>query len=188
MIIAQLERCLVPLERINALLGNAGAWLAAILIAVMATLVVVQVFFRYVLNSSLSWAEDLSLMLMIWMAFLIAPYAYRHSQHVVLDLIERIAAERITHIVHLFGCILTFCFLIYLVDVSIDYVASSTIRANAVPIQMRYVYVIMPIAFTMLAAATLEYALRSIIGVFDTANPTSRMPVVRQQEHQNGER
>lgn len=44
--------------------------IVATLLAVMTALILLQVFFRYVLNSPLVWAEELARLNMIWMAFL----------------------------------------------------------------------------------------------------------------------
>lgn len=54
-------------------------WSAIMLTAVMLVIMVVQVFFRYVLNDSIVWAEELSTFMMMWVAFLVAPVLYRSA-------------------------------------------------------------------------------------------------------------
>lgn len=56
-------------KRIDALVGRLGAVLTALSVALMAgyfVVVLLQVFFRYVLNESLFWAEELVRGLMVW--------------------------------------------------------------------------------------------------------------------------
>jgi TRAP-type C4-dicarboxylate transport system permease small subunit len=47
----------------------------------MAILVAVQVFFRYVLNQSLFWSEELARYLLVWLTFLGASCAYYRHAH-----------------------------------------------------------------------------------------------------------
>lgn len=53
----------------------------------MAMLVAVQVFFRYVLNQSLFWSEELARYLLVWLTFLGASCAYHRHAHPGVDII-----------------------------------------------------------------------------------------------------
>ena len=72
----------------------------------MALLVVVQVFCRYILNSSLFWSEELARYMLVWLSFIGATVAYYHHLHPGVDIItsrlspgrQRLAL-RIAHLV-----------------------------------------------------------------------------------------
>lgn len=51
----------------------------------MALIVANQVFFRYVLNQSLFWSEELARYLLVWLTFLGATVAYRRKLHPGID-------------------------------------------------------------------------------------------------------
>ena len=51
----------------------------------MAALVAVQVFFRYALNHSLFWSEELARFLLVWLTFLGASVAYHRRAHPGID-------------------------------------------------------------------------------------------------------
>jgi TRAP-type C4-dicarboxylate transport system permease small subunit len=59
-----------------------------VMMAVMATLVFVNVIARYVLNFSIIWAEEVSQYLMIWIAYLGAGLALREGRHVALEMLH----------------------------------------------------------------------------------------------------
>ncbi len=51
----------------------------------MAVIVALQVFFRYALNQSLFWSEELARYLLVWLTFLGATAAYRRKVHPGVD-------------------------------------------------------------------------------------------------------
>ena len=53
----------------------------------MTLVILVQVFFRYVLNNSFPWSEELARYLMVWMTFLTLPVVSRLGQHAALEII-----------------------------------------------------------------------------------------------------
>lgn len=54
-----------------------------------ALIMALGVFFRYVLNNSLTWSDELSLILFGWATFLAVATAYRHDKHFNIDLLVR---------------------------------------------------------------------------------------------------
>ena len=55
--------------------------------ALMVTVVAAQVFFRYALNHSLFWSEELARYILVWLTFLGASVAYRRGAHPRIDLL-----------------------------------------------------------------------------------------------------
>ena len=53
----------------------------------MALIVAAQVFFRYILNESLFWSEELARYLMVWLTFLGTSVAYRRRVHPSIDVL-----------------------------------------------------------------------------------------------------
>ena len=49
-------------------------------------IILAQVFYRYVLNDSLGWSEEVAKIMMVWSAFLVAPWAYRQGANVSIDM------------------------------------------------------------------------------------------------------
>ena len=59
----------------------------AILGITMAAVIILQVIFRYVLNHSLFWSEELARYLLVWLTFLGASSAYYRKVHPGIDLL-----------------------------------------------------------------------------------------------------
>lgn len=69
-----------------------NGWVERILFCLgisMALIVAVQVFFRYVLNQSLFWSEELARYLLVWLTFLGASVAYFRGAHPGVDVLHR---------------------------------------------------------------------------------------------------
>ena len=74
------------LAAVNAGVCGAGRVAAGMLLIAMTAIVLTQIVFRYLLNDSLIWTEEVSKTLMVWSAFLIAPWAYRYSANVRIEM------------------------------------------------------------------------------------------------------
>jgi TRAP-type C4-dicarboxylate transport system permease small subunit len=59
-----------------------------LMMAVMATLVFVNVVARYAFNFSIIWTEEVSQYLMIWIAYLGAGLALREGRHVAVEMLQ----------------------------------------------------------------------------------------------------
>lgn len=64
-------------------------WVIVICMALMATLVSAQVFFRYILSSSIDSADELSRLFFVWAMFLAIPHGIKSGVHVGIDVIAR---------------------------------------------------------------------------------------------------
>ncbi|UGB32227.1 TRAP transporter small permease [Metabacillus sp. B2-18] len=65
-------------------------WLLVAAFLFMVTLVFVQVIFRYVINDSLGWSEELSRYILIWIAWISASYAVRKNEHIRIEFIKNL--------------------------------------------------------------------------------------------------
>ena len=73
------------LSAFNAALLAAGRWIGTACVALMVAFILIQVFFRYVLNDAPAWTEEGARFLMLWMTGLMAPTAFRRGGFVSID-------------------------------------------------------------------------------------------------------
>lgn len=77
-------RLLISINTILLRVGRNVAWVA---LALMVFVILLQVFFRYILNNALNWPDEAARFLMLWMTGLIAPSAFRWGGFVAIDML-----------------------------------------------------------------------------------------------------
>ena len=92
---ALLTGLLLPFQVFNDVVLRVGRWVAIVAIGLMVLAILIQVFFRYVLNNALPWPDEAARFAMLWMTGLIAPMAYRRGGFVAIDMLVRALPERI---------------------------------------------------------------------------------------------
>ncbi len=93
---------LFPFQVFNDVVLRFGRWVAIVAIGLMVLAILIQVFFRYVLNNALPWPDEAARFCMLWMTGLIAPMAYRRGGFVAIDMAVRALPERVAAVLSLF--------------------------------------------------------------------------------------
>ena len=110
------------LEKINTFFLRIGRQFAWIAIFLMVVVIIIQVFFRYVLNSALPWPYEVARFLMLWMTGLIAPSAYRWGGFVSIDMLERFLPKIISTLLTLFLLIVSLFVLIIGLELGLKHI------------------------------------------------------------------
>lgn len=66
-------------------IDRGAEWLLSAIFAVAVCIALIQVFYRYGLNKSLSWSEEAQIFGHIWIVFLGIPVAYRRGAHMYIE-------------------------------------------------------------------------------------------------------
>ncbi len=132
---------------------------AVALFAAMVVVTTLGVFFRYVLNNALPWAEEADRYLFIWLSFVGASITMRRKGHIAVDLLLRYVSpawhHRLTLLAH--GCVLVFLGVVFWASVPVIELTSET-RATATDIPMSWVYFAAPVGCVLIALETLRLA------------------------------
>ena len=97
-----LHGLLRPIQMWNDLVLPVGRWISIAAIALMVLAILIQVFFRYVLNSALPWPDEAARFMMLWLTGLMAPLAFRSGGFVAIDMVVQAMPAKIGQIVSLF--------------------------------------------------------------------------------------
>jgi TRAP-type C4-dicarboxylate transport system permease small subunit len=132
------------------------------LFSAMVVVTTMGVFFRYVLNDALPWAEEADRYLFIWLSFVGASITMRYKAHIAVDLLLRYVSPAWQHRLALFaqGCVLVFLGMVFWASLPVIELTSET-RATATDIPMSWVYIAAPTGCVLIAVETLRLMART---------------------------
>lgn len=98
-----------------------------LMIAIM-VLTFVSVFFRYVLNNSIVWSEEILRYIMMWAVLVGAGLTTREDQHVCMDVLQNVLKRwpKIQAVHYFITRLIVFLFLLYLVGPTLDLIESAS--------------------------------------------------------------
>lgn len=105
-----LAACAGLLRRVSLAADRAARWLLAAIGLSMASVIALQVFFRYALNDSLFWSEGLGRTLLVWLTFVGASVAYRRGAHIGVDFFTGLLPAAPRRAVRLFATVACLAF------------------------------------------------------------------------------
>jgi len=146
-----------PLSKLNYTVANVAKNLAGGLLAVMLGMILAQVFFRYVLNDSLAWTEELAKFAMVWVACLVAPWAYRAHLNVSIQMFADALPAVLRRLTELLITLLVLliCGIFFLQSLEF-WQTGLSINASSVPVKLAYFYSCAPFAFGSICLVGLE--------------------------------
>jgi len=146
-----------PLGKFNYAVASVAKNLAGGLLALMLGMILAQVFFRYVLNDSLAWTEELAKFAMVWVACLVAPWAYREHLNVSIQMFADALPAILRRITELMITLLVIviCGIFFLQSLEF-WQTGLSINASSVPIKLAYFYSCAPFAFGCICLVGLE--------------------------------
>lgn len=151
------------LGRLNTALLWLGRQISWMLIGAMVLVILLQVFYRYVLNAALPWPEEAARALMVWMMALTAPSAYRWGGFVNITMISDSFPRGLRNLLAIVIYLLAAAILIVLLREAANHFSSGFIfRSSTLKIPLAWMYLAMSVCFGLLMSVNLELLLRSL--------------------------
>ncbi len=176
-------RGLFTLNTIILRLGRKLAWIS---IGLMVIIILIQVFFRYGLNSALPWPDEAARFFMLWMTGLIAPSAYRWGGFVSIEILFNILPSKIIKVLTLLLLMISLMVLIVGLDFGIKHVDSGwlfesssmkwplfLIGIESSKIKLAWMYMSIPVGLLMMTLVNIELILKNFLLIF---NPKIELP------------
>ena len=120
---ALLHGLLWPFQFWNDHVLRVGRWIGIAAIALMVVAILVQVFFRYVLNNPLAWPEEAARFMMLWMTGLVAPTAYRRGGFVAIDMVSEALPKAAANLLNLSLLLISLVVLAFAVPIALGEVS-----------------------------------------------------------------
>ena len=169
------------LENINTFILRIGRQLAWIAILLMVIVIIIQVFFRYVLNNALPWPDEVARFLMLWMTGLIAPSAYRWGGFVSIDMLERFLPKILANLLIFIILLISLAVLFIGFEMGLKHInagwifSSSSIKlpysllgGKTEAMKLAWMYMSLPIGILLLILVNIELTLKTILSIFSS--------------------
>lgn len=144
-----------------------------VLLAVFVTLLFVQIVARQVFGFSITWIEELSVILFVWFAYFGASYAARIAAHNRVGFHLNALPRSKARIVEALGDAFWIAFNVVFIWQSIEFISrlKPFVKAQTLGWEMRYVYLALPIAFILMTLRILQVNYLKLVRGIDPADP-----------------
>tara|TARA_B100000029_G_C17412201_1_gene901170 strand:+ start:471 stop:959 length:489 start_codon:yes stop_codon:yes gene_type:complete len=145
----------------------------------MVVVIIIQVFFRYVLNNALPWPDEAARFLMLWMTGFIAPSAYRWGGFVSIDILERFLPKLFSNLLIIIILSVSLVVLVIGFELGLKHINAGWIFNSSslkIPfhlfggkteaIKLAWMYMSLPVGIFFLLSVNIELILRSILSSF----------------------
>jgi TRAP-type transport system small permease protein len=154
------------LEKINKFVMKTIEIIVGILISLMVIIVFSNVVGRYFLHASVSWSEEVSRFMMIWLVFLGSVLAYIKNEHLGLDLVVESVPKKVGKIILVVANVLVIAALLLIIKGGYSLVRENmTWLSPGASISYGFVYSIVPVCGIILLIQTIFKLLMNIKAV-----------------------
>lgn len=171
---------LKPLAALNTVLLRMGRTFAWVAMGLMVLIIILQVFFRYIVGNALAWPDEGARFLMLWMAAMIAPSAYRWGGFVSIEMVKDLLPARIGSFLGLLLLAVSLTVLVYGFQLGLNHVKSGWLFNSSslklpleflglglVRIKLAWVYMSLPTGLALMALVNVELCLKAIAHLID---------------------
>ena len=130
---------------------EANRWAMIAILTGMAILVFTNVCLRYFTNHSITWSDEVSRHLMIWLTFIGAGLTLRHGGLVAIDNLQAAVAPRSARVLRILVAAIMIAFFVTMIWAGKIYVERTMFQTTpSTRIPFGYIYLAMPIGFSLL--------------------------------------
>ena len=139
------------IKKISDILDDCIRYINIVLISAMTFIILLQVFFRYVLNNPLTWTEEIARFSMVWMVFLAISMVAKRKLNISLDFFLKKISLKVRKPIEILLQAYVIYFLFVLFKLGMVLVDSSYRQiAPASQIPMKWIYLSLPIGIAFL--------------------------------------
>ncbi len=144
--------------------------IASVSLVMMTGITAVQVFSRYVFQSSLDWSEELARYLFIWSVYVGCSYATMLDRHLEVTIIRTVFKGKFARPAAIVASLLTMSFCIFTAIIGtkfIIFLAETGQKTPALEVSAVWVYLCLPLGMGFMAFRTVERLWWLITGKID---------------------
>ncbi|PSJ41379.1 TRAP transporter permease DctQ [Zobellella endophytica] len=162
---------------IFSIIDNIESVICRTLLASFVVILFIQIISRQVFNYSIAWSEELSTYMFVWFVYFGASYATKLAAHNRVTFQFKLFPPRFAVISEALADLVWVGFNSYFVYLSYDFVFNKMNlfwKSQTLGFPMKYVYMILPIAFALMTIRILQVNYYKLIKGIDIRDPESR--------------
>jgi TRAP-type C4-dicarboxylate transport system permease small subunit len=147
------------LKKINNIISKFASLVIVVFLTCMVFILGAQIFYRYVLNNSISWSEEISRYLFLWIVFLGSAVAFRQGQHIRVTTFIDFMTDRSRKIILCLTYFIIIFFLVFLLKYGFTLTLNNYTRGHVSPAMqcpMWLIYAAVPFGAFSILMVTLE--------------------------------
>lgn len=148
------------------IVNHIESYICRTLLAIFVCLLFLQVIVRTLFSFSFSWVEELSIYMFVWFVFFGASYAAKMGAHNRVTFQFKFLPAGAIKYIEAFADIFWLVFNVYFVYLALDFIFNKMNRfqsSQTMGFHLSWVYIVLPIAFTLMTIRILQVNYRKII-------------------------
>ncbi|QTL96703.1 TRAP transporter small permease subunit [Iocasia frigidifontis] len=136
---------------------------AVIFLAVLVSIVLLQIVFRYILNLGLPWVDELSRFLNIWIGFLGASIGFKYGEHVGVAFFVEKLPEKKLRIFNFVTKLISLALFIFVIYYSFGFIVDSRSLTPAMNLSYKWPKSSLFIGFSIIGIHLVSFILTDIV-------------------------
>lgn len=139
-------------RKIDFVISKIEKYTACGMLVIIVLIGAAQIFFRFVLKSSLIWSEELMRYMFVWLSFLTASIAVREHKHISVDFVTSFIPAKINRIFYLVSRVAILVYFYFMIPAGFELCAKTAAnRSTILPITWIFVYAALPVGMILMA-------------------------------------
>jgi TRAP-type C4-dicarboxylate transport system permease small subunit len=162
-----MQRIVQVLATVNQRICQLCAAAVTIFLAAIAIILFVAVMSRYFLNSAITWAEDATCFLLVWMVLAGSIVAMRQRAHVAIDMLILKFPQGLRNVFRALGtlAVLYVCWFMFSNGIPFTQMGMQRIIPSMDWLKFGYAYLAIPVGFFFMGLICLELFLNDLAGL-----------------------
>lgn len=153
---------------------NLESYICRTLLATFVVLLFIQILSREIFSYSIPWGEEVATYMFVWFVFFGASYAARMAAHNRVTFQFKAFPKKVADYIEAFADLIWVAFNCYFVYLSYDFVFNKMNlfwKSQTTGIPMKYIYMILPIAFTLMTIRIIQVNYYKLVKGVDIRDP-----------------
>ena len=166
---------MTSLKKIQKYLDKSEDYLLMTCLGIMAIVLFMQVFFRYVLDAPLTWGEELARYLHVWIALMGIRFGMRYNGHLNICVIYQLFPEKVKYVVNiLVHTFLAVCIVVYFPGAIRFFLDQTTILSPAMEANMGILHAPVVLGFIGALIQMVVVVMRNVVSLVESGKEVTK--------------